>query len=189
MLPCRGCLGALGQGAQAGLCGHCWSGLMELPEERCDRCALPHGWGAPCPEPVAWALGDAFWDYHAGRPPLGALLVPGIKRGELGWKAALLDRVARAALPNLVQGVEVVCSAPTAFLRRWSRGFDLAEEAGTLLARRLDLPMASLLRKAWFARAQAGLPEGQRRRLGAGSVFMAGNRTLAGETVLLVDDV
>ena len=115
--------------------------------------------------------------------------MPGIKRGELGWKAALLERVARTPLPDFAREAEVVCSAPTAFSRRWSRGFDLAEEAAALVAGRLDKPLARLLRKPWFARPQAGLPEGERRRLGGASVGMARDLRLKGEAVLLMDDV
>ena len=188
LLPCRGCLGPLGQGAEAGLCGHCWSGLLPLPEDRCGGCALVHGSDRPCPDPVAWTWGDACWVYQAGRPPLGALLVPGIKRGELGWKAALLGRLDRVQLPAFTQHADLVCSAPTARLRRWHRGFDLAEEAGARVARRLGKPMARLLRKGWWTRAQAGLPEGQRRRMGA-CVSMAREQRLTGEAVLVVDDV
>lgn len=191
LLPCRGCLGPLqgvaGQGV-AGLCERCWSGLEPLPEERCERCALPHGWGESCPEPVAWAWGDAFWSYHAGWPPLGALLVPGIKRGELGWKAALLARAAKVPLPDFVHGAALVCSAPTGRLRRWSRGFDLAEEVAELLAWRLGKPRLPLLGKGWWARAQAGQPEGRRRQMGA-SIRLKGQRPPPGATVLLVDDV
>ena len=185
---CRGCLGGLGRGPEAGLCDRCWQGLVPLPEERCGRCALSHAGGAPCPEPVAWELGEALWDYHAGRPPLGPLLVPGIKRGEGGWKRALLRRLAETRLPEGLQEAEVVCSVPTALVRRWGRGFDLAEDVGCQLGWRLGVPMARFLRKPWFARAQAGLPESQRRRLGAGSVLL-GRQPLRGETVLLVDDV
>lgn len=191
-MRCRGCLGALGVEAQAGLCGPCWSGLVPLGEDRCPRCALPHTWGEPCPEPVAWAAGDALWDYRGGRPPLGSLLVPAIKRGELGWKAALLGRAARAHLPAFAWAADLVCSAPTAPFRRWRRGFDLAEETGRLFARRMDKPWRPLLRKPWFARAQTGLPEGARRRLGRAAVAPAralSQGDLAGAGVLLVDDV
>ena len=184
---CRGCLGILGDGPQAGLCARCWEGLVPLPEDRCGCCALPHPWSGHCPEPVAWDRGDALWDYHGGRPPLGPLLVPGIKRGEWGWKAALLRRVARVPLPDFVQAADVVCSVPTAWARRWSRGFDLAEEAGRQVALRAGKPMARYLSKPWFARAQAGLPESQRRRLSPGTVTAGPG--LRGETVLLVDDV
>jgi len=187
-LRCRGCLGELGRGPQAGLCERCWQGLIPLVEDRCSVCALPHPWHAHCPEATAWGRGDALWDYHAGRPPLGPLLVPGIKRGEWGWKAALLRRLAKVPLPDFTQAADVVCSVPTALVRRWSRGFDLAGDVGSLWAGRLGIPRARLLGKPWFARAQAGLPEGQRRRLGPDSVH-AGRSGLRGEVVLLVDDV
>ena len=185
---CRGCLGELGQGPLAGLCERCWQGLVPLPEERCARCALPHPWSPHCPEPVAWEQGEALWDYHAGHPPLGPLLVPGIKRGESGWKRALLRRLAETRLPDCLQDADVVCSVPTALVRRWSRGFDLAEDVACQLGWRLGVPMARFLRKPWFARAQAGQTESQRRRLGPGSVLV-GRQPLLGETVLLVDDV
>jgi len=188
LLRCRGCLGPLGRESQAGLCGRCWSGLAPLPEDRCPRCALPHG-GEACPEPVAWSWGDALWNYRAGRPALGALLVPGIKRGELGWKAALLERARRAPLPSFVWDADLVCCAPTSPLRRWIRGLDLAEEAAAMFARELGRPFRPLLRKGWFTRAQAGATEGGRRRLPASAVAMGRGRRLDGESVLLVDDV
>jgi predicted amidophosphoribosyltransferase len=119
--------------------------------------------------------------------------VPGIKRGEWGWKRALLARLARAPLPDYTQATDLVCSVPTAAVRRWSRGFDLAEEVGRQLADRLGRPMSRVLRKPWFARAQAGLAESQRRRLGVGQVAVAAGRPgqprLDGATILLVDDV
>jgi len=185
-MRCRGCLGPLEDG-QAGLCRRCWSGLAALPEERCPRCALCHG-GGECPEPVAWSAGDALWSYRAGRPALGALLVPAIKRGELGWKAALLERAGLAPLPDFAAGADVVCSAPASFPRHWLR-FDLAEEAAAMFARRLGKPYRPLLRKAWFSRAQAGLPEGRRRRLPASAVSVRPGRTVLGRSILLVDDV
>jgi predicted amidophosphoribosyltransferase len=186
-MRCRGCLGALDGAARAGLCGRCWSGLLPLAEERCPRCALCHGAG--CPGTVPWSRGDALWDYRGGRPALGALLVPGIKRGELGWKSALLERARRAALPDFAWAADLVCAAPTAWPRRWLRGFDLAEEAAALFASRLGKPYRPLLRKAWFVAAQAGLGEGRRRRLPASAVAVRRGRQLHGETVLLVDDV
>ncbi|MDR3672098.1 MAG: phosphoribosyltransferase family protein, partial [Holophaga sp.] len=161
--------------------------LVALPEERCPRCALPHG--AACAEPVAWSAGDALWDYRGGRPALGALLVPAIKRGEPGWKAALLERARRAALPDFAWAADLVCAAPTSLPRRWLRGFDLAEEAAAMFAHRLGKPYRPLLRKAWFAAVQAGQSQGRRRRLPASAVGVRRGRQLHGETVLLVDDV
>ena len=190
---CRGCLGPLGQGAEAGLCARCWSGLTPLDEARCPKCALAHAGGGTCPEPVAWDRGDALWEYRSGRPALGALLVPGIKRGELGWKAALLARAGRVPAPSLVQEgdpeIDWVCSAPTSWPRRWSRGFDLAEEAAVLFARMLGKPYRRMLRKGWFGQSQSGLSESRRRRLPASTVTVRPGCRLEGQTILVVDDV
>ena len=182
---CRGCLGLLDRAAQAGLCGRCWAGLTPLPEERCPFCALSHGWSEACPDPVAWTWGDALWDYHGG---LGSLLVPAIKRGELGWKDALLKRARAAPLPPWTAGFELVVNVPTARWRRWWRGFDLAEETAALMAGRLGAIFQKALRKPLWARPQAGLPQSQRRRAPA-RVARAPGLDLRGKAVLLVDDV
>jgi len=185
VIRCRGCLGALDGRAQAGLCGRCWSLLTPLPEERCPLCALGHGWGEGCPDPVAWSWGEALWDYHGG---LGALLVPAIKRGELGWMDALLGRAGQVPLPGWTAGFSLVCNAPTARLRRWYRGFDLAERAAWMFAGRLGTACRQVLRKPLYTRAQAGLPQGRRRRMGPHVTLVPG-ASVEGEAVLLVDDV
>jgi predicted amidophosphoribosyltransferase len=115
--------------------------------------------------------------------------VPAIKRGEVAWKAALLERARRAPLPAFARWADLVCCAPTSFPRRWSRGFDLAEEAAAMFARELGKPFRPLLRKSWFIRPQAGMTEGRRRRLPATAVSVRRGRHLRGESILLVDDV
>ena len=187
VLPCRGCLAPLDPGAEAGLCGRCWEGLVPLDPGRCPHCALVHG-ESPCPEPGAWTLGDALWDYHGGRPPLGALLLPAIKAGETGWRRALLRRAAGMSLPPWAEESDLVTAAPTALPRRLLRGFDLAEEAARLVARRLDRPFRRSLAKGWGAGRQAARTEGERRRLPRKAVAFRGPR-LEGGCVLLVDDV
>jgi predicted amidophosphoribosyltransferase len=187
LLLCRGCLGPVAEGSEAGLCRHCWSGLLPLPEGRCPRCALVHAEG-DCPEATAWQLGDAFWDYHGGRPPLGALLLPGIKQGESGWRQALLGRLARAPLPDWVEEVEQVTAAPSTLHRRLLRGFDFAAEAGRLLAGRLGRPYTPLLAKGWRSGRQASRTESERRRLPQRAITLRRGASPAG-LVLLVDDV
>lgn len=189
LVTCRGCLGSLRSPAEAGLCAQCWEGLIPLPEPRCPCCALSHDSDSPCPEPVAWSLGDALWDYHGGRPAFGPLLIPGIKNGELGWKAALLRRMEAAPLPEWTAKVHRVTSAPTAAHRRWRRGFDLAEEAGLGLARRLGIPFSRTLSKAFLRRGQAERTESQRRRLPQSAIRLRRRATLEGQIILLIDDV
>lgn len=186
-VPCRGCLGPLDEGAEAGLCGRCWSGLLPLPETRCPRCALVHD--GDCPEPVAWARGDALWDYHGGRPALGALLLPAIKAGEWGWRRALLARLDRARLPDWTEGADLVTPAPTFWWRDLRRGGDFAEDAARCVARRLDRPCLRTLRKSWRAQGQTGRPESQRRRLPRRAIAARPRAGVEGRVVLLVDDV
>ena len=187
LLLCRGCPGPAGVGAEAGLCAACWAGLRGLSEGRCPRCALCHGEG-DCPEATAWDLGDALYDYHGGRPPLGALLVPAIKRGEAGWRRALLQRVAMAPLPPWAAEVDLVTWAPGTFLPRLLRGFDLGAEAAQVLAQRLGRPCRPLLKKAWHQGRQASRTESQRRRLPRRAITLRSGAAPAG-VVLLVDDV
>jgi len=188
-LLCRGCLGPLDPTSEAGLCSRCWDGLRLLPEDRCQRCALPHNLDSSCPEPTAWSFGDALWDYHGGRPSLGALLVPAIKAGELGWKSALLRHASKAPLPSFAQGIDLVTVAPTAFHRRWLRGFDLAEEAARLVAWRLERPCQNTLAKTWRRSPQFGRTQSERRRLPRSAISLRPGVQVRDLCILLVDDV
>jgi predicted amidophosphoribosyltransferase len=188
-VPCRGCLGGLDDHAEAGLCGRCWSGLLPLPEGRCPRCALRHDGEAECPEPVGWAQGDALWDYHGGRPALGALLLPGIKAGEWGWRRALLARVDAAPLPPWAPQADLVTAAPTFWWRDLRRGGDFARDFAGRVAERLGRPFEALLGKSWRAPGQTGRPESARRRLPRKAVSLRRGVEVGGRTVLLVDDV
>ena len=187
LLLCRGCLGPVAAGAEAGLCAACWGGLLPLAEGRCPRCALVHA-DEGCPEATAWELGDALWDYHGGRPPLGALLLPGIKQGEAGWRKALLGRMARMPLPDWAAEVDQVTSVPSALPQRLFRGFDFSAEAGRLIAGCLDLPFAGLLAKTWRSGRQAARTETQRRRLPRKAIALRRGAQPRG-ILLLVDDV
>ena len=187
-LLCRGCLGPLDGDGEAGLCGTCWAGLVPLPDCRCPRCALTHPLDQPCPEPVAWSLGDALWDYHGGRPPMGALLLPGIKSGEVGWKHALLRRIATAPLPPFCLEVDLVTSAPATRFKRLARGFDFAEEAARLLAQRIQRPWRPLLQKTWRTGRQGERNASERRRLPRKAITLIPKSPLP-HTILLVDDV
>lgn len=188
-LLCRGCLGPLGAGAEAGLCAACWSGLLPLLDLRCPRCALLHDEHVGCPDPVDWTFGDALWDYHGGRPAFGALILPGIKAGELGWRSAILGRIAGTPLPPFASESDLVTAVPAALFRHWLRGFDLAEDVARHLAERLSLPFLHTLRKDWKVRRQAGQTASARRRLPRKAVSLRQEAAIKDRIVLLVDDV
>jgi predicted amidophosphoribosyltransferase len=161
--------------------------LLPLPEGRCPRCALVHA-EPDCPEPTAWELGDALWNYHGGRPPLGALLLPGLKQGENGWRQALLHRIAQADLPAWCAGCDTVTAAPSALPRRLLRGFDFSREVAAALAQRLGKPAPELLAKHWRTGRQASRSESERRRLPRKAIGLQRGAVPEG-VILLVDDV
>lgn len=118
--------------------------------------------------------------------------MPGIKAGEWGWRTALLGRAETAPLPEFTSSVDLITTVPAHPWRKWSRGFDLAEDLARLVARRLDKPFAPLLRKPFQSPRQTGLPEGRRRRLPLKAFALRHQPVpinLAGKTILLVDDV
>ncbi len=187
LLLCRGCLGPVGEDPEVGLCDGCWKGLLPLREGRCPRCALLHAEG-DCPEATAWDWGDALWDYHGGRPPFGALLLPGIKQGETGWRKALLGRLSRTPLPGWTSQVDQVTAVPSTLPHRMLRGFDLSAEAGGIIAGRIGRPFDLLLSKGWLSGRQASRTETQRRRLPRKAITLRRDAAPGG-MVLLVDDV
>ena len=176
-------------GGEAGLCVRCWEGLLPLPGPRCARCALVHDLDRECRDPTAWTRGDALWDYHGGRPSLGALLVPGIKAGESGWREALLGRARLRPLPDWVEGIDAVVPAPTLLLRRLLRGFDLAADWAGILGQRSDKPVLKALAKHWRSPSQTGRPESERRRLPRKSIVLRSRTQVKGLSLLLADDV
>ena len=115
--------------------------------------------------------------------------MPGIKAGEWGWRAALLGRAETAHLPEFTSGVDLITTVPAHPWRRWSRGFDLAEDVARLVAKRVEQPYLPLLRKPLRSPRQTGLPEGKRRRLPLKAFGLRGRMNIEGKTLLLVDDV
>ncbi|MBI4911828.1 MAG: ComF family protein [Acidobacteria bacterium] len=188
-VPCRCCLGPLDGDANWGICSPCWGGLVRPAEDRCPQCVLVHPEEEACPGGGAWVAGDAFWDYRGGRPALGALLVPGIKAGENGWRRALLAKAARVDLPPWVEGTDFIVPAPTAPWKQWTRGRDLAMDWALHLGERTGIPVRAVLRKAWFHPPQAGRPESARRRMPRKAIRLADPRPVAEARILLVDDV
>jgi predicted amidophosphoribosyltransferase len=138
---------------------------------------------------VAWTHGDALWDYHGGRPALGALLVSAIKEGDWGWKAALEARVKAAPLPAFAWEVDLVVPVPTAPWKPWLRGFDWGRDLAALVAVRLQRPAVPALSRTLWRRGQTGRTESDRRRLPLKAVALRPGVDVQGRTVLLVDDV
>jgi ComF family protein len=82
--------------------------------------------------------------------------------------------------------VDVVCPVPLHLSRRWQRGYNQSMLIARALAQALERPCQPCLSRPKRTRQQARLP-GHARHANVADAFRA--RRLAGEQVLLVDDV
>jgi ComF family protein len=100
----------------------------------------------------------------------------------------LADLLARA-LP-LEESFDAVTAVPLHWRRQWHRGFNQSEMLARAIARRRGIPLVKALRRARSTETQAGLSNTERRR-NVSAAFRAteGAKKLAGQRVLLIDDV
>lgn len=191
LLPQR-CVLCASQAGDALLCAACVAALPTI-EEACPRCALPSPCAALCGACLAqsppFAATLAAYAYAF---PVDRLLQAFKYGGQLPlaeWAAgALAGRVGgECALRRWPAGRPLLVPLPLAPARQRQRGFNQALEIARRLARAVDLPLATALRRPHAGAPQAGLPWAQRRANVRGA-FVA-NRRLDGFTVILVDDV
>ena len=99
-----------------------------------------------------------------------------------------LGRYLERAIP-VDSGFDVVVPVPLHWRKRWKRGFNQAELLAREVAGRRGFKMAQALRRVKASDAQAGLSKTARRRNAQGAFQIRPGLTLAGQRVLLVDDV
>jgi ComF family protein len=176
------------------VCGVCWSRLRPLPAPRCERCWTPlpaDGACRGCPEIPAGvrAVRSAFLLGEEARA-----LVHALKYG--GWSALarpLAHRMAELPLPaDVAREARVVVPVPTSPVRLRERGYNQAALLAAEYAVRTGRCVESgLLLRMRASETQTTLHPGERRAnvAGAFSVPPARADSLAGEHLLLVDDV
>ena len=182
LLPQR-CLGC-GAGGSV-LCAACTAGLPRLGPTLCERCGAPTAWPVRrCRECAGRRL--AFASARAAVAYDGAVrpLVPAWKERGLRRLAALAAELVVETLPR--PGVAVLCFVPADRDRSLERGHHPAERLARELARRWQLPVEPLVRRARATPPQRGLKLADRRR-NVAEAFVAAGR--APPRVGLVDDV
>jgi ComF family protein len=100
----------------------------------------------------------------------------------------LADLLAKA-LP-LDERLDAVTAVPLHWRRQWQRGFNQSELLAQAIARRRGIRVVRALRRARPTQTQAGLSNTERRRnVAAAFACRRGAQKLAGQRVLLIDDV
>ena len=94
-----------------------------------------------------------------------------------------------AALP-LDERFDMVTPVPLHWRKQWQRGFNQSELLAQAVARRRGVPVLRALGRTRFTKTQAGLSNTERRKnVAAAFRCRRASQALAGQRVLLIDDV
>lgn len=173
-------------------CVHCWSSLRFLGPPWCALCHAPfehdRGEGVACGE----CLAD---------PPEHAGVRAAVAYGEVARSVALklkysgrpacAETMARAMARLMPEGADLLVPVPLHRWRIWSRGFNQAALIAAALAKTSGVPAdMELLRRVKATPVLRGLGHKGRKKAVAGAFALApGSESLAGKTVVLIDDV
>ncbi len=84
---------------------------------------------------------------------------------------------------------DAIVPMPLHWRKRWQRGFNQAGLLAREISRRTNTPVRNALRRVKFTAVQAGLTNAKRRANVSGAFRPKTKKSLAGQCVLLVDDV
>ena len=190
---CAACDELLDHPTRGAVCERCWQSILPLTPPLCDRCGDPLPTWRSISIPLALCprcrrtrrLVDRA---RAIGPYDGALraIVHALKYEGRRSLAKPLGALMRHRGAGLLEGAGSVVPVPLHPSRRRERGFNQAVD----LAGHLGVPVVAALRRIRATSTQTGLPAARRHRnvRGAFALTRAGG-TLAGATVVLVDDV
>jgi len=202
--PCAVCTRIALRLADGAVCAACWRSAALLTPPLCARCgaaispgraeALPHvrlpGRAEALPhECPCGDLPDSVDAARALGPYEGVLrsIVHALKYDRRRSVAPRLARLAAEHCASILGGADALVPVPLHWRRRWTRGFNQAEE----IARHLPLPVWCVLRRVRHTPPQAGLAGGARARNVAAAFAPRRllRRRVEGAALVLLDDV
>ena len=185
---CAGCGTIVGD--VHSFCPDCWIKVQFLGESGCATCGLP----------LAGTEQTACGRCQA-KPPRILRTRAAVSYDELsrdlairlkyGRKVAIARTMARYMAPLVsFEGEPVLVPVPLHRGRLWSRGFNQSALVARELSRRLGIPSDPLvLRRTRATPALKGMSHLQRRKAVAGAFDVRDRNSVAGKTIILVDDV
>ncbi len=177
------------------MCAACLRGPEPLAAEFfCVSCRMPFQNRFPlddegrCRLCRSGALGfDAVYCFGSFEGPLRELIHL-FKYAGMKALAKPLGAQLAAALPR-DQRFDIVVPMPLHWKRRWQRGFNQSELLARFTARRCGIPVINAVRRTRATRNQAGLSNAKRRGNVSGAFGVTKPDAVAGQRVLLIDDV
>jgi ComF family protein len=190
---CAACDRPLEQPTRGPVCPACWASILPLTPPLCDQCGDPLPTWRAISVPLARCPRCRRTARFVDRARAvgaydGALraIVHALKYEGRRSLARPLARLMRSRGADVLDGAACLIPVPLHGSRRRQRGFNQAND----LARRLDVPVVPALKRVRATATQTDLPAAQRHR-NVRDAFTATRAafTLAGATVVLVDDV
>jgi ComF family protein len=130
---------------------------------------------------------DAAYSFGSYEGPLRKLIHI-FKYGKVESLARPLSRFLLQSLP-LEHRFDLILAMPMHWRKHWERGFNQAELLAQPVARRYGLKLATNLRRRRYTKPQAGLSEAKRRENLRNCFRVVQPQQVAGQRVLLIDDV
>jgi ComF family protein len=178
-----------------GLCAACFAAITTDPHAHCPRCAQTVGPHANtedgCSEcrPQSLAFESAFrlgeYDQHLQVAVLRLKHLNGEGLADLLGRAFAECRGADLRAANC----ELVVPVPLHWMRRMGRGYNQSEAVARELAAGIGVPFAHALRRAKWTPQQLQPSREARRANVKGAFLVRKGASVAGKSVLLVDDV
>jgi ComF family protein len=189
---CAACQAPLDEPTRGPVCGRCWAGIVPITPPVCEAC------GDPLPSWRVISLAQARCARCRRRASrvtrtraIGAYdgplrtIIHALKYERRRTVAVPLAAAMRRHGADVLDGADICVPVPLHPLRRYTRGFNQAQE----LASHLALPMVRALRRARRTPPQADLPEARRHANVRGAFRMRRRADVHGLVVVLVDDV
>lgn len=193
------CLGCDQAGEPGRLvCGRCRSRLMPPPPPLCPRCGFPRlrtgrDPGPTCQECRDWPIGlRAARSACLLREPADVLVYQLKYRGWHGLGDTMGRSMAAVSVPrDVASETRIIVPVPTTALRLRERGYNQAEVLAEALGRETGRTVICGLERTVGASSQIALQPAARLAnvAGAFSLVMGAGKDIAGEHLLLVDDV
>ncbi|MGQ0558269.1 MAG: ComF family protein [Sphingosinicella sp.] len=195
-------------------CFDCWSRLDFLGEPCCECCGLPFAFAEPASQPLRDSAslllrsgGSGLCGGCLAEPPAFDRMRAAVAYGEIARKVALklkyggrpgvAETIARMVERHVPKGEDgraapVFTPVPLHRWRIWRRGYNQAALIASALARRVQLPATlDLIQRVKATPPLRAMNPRQRRETVRGAFRIAERHksTLAGRTIILVDDV
>jgi len=193
---CQICQHARATVAEGFVCVECRQEVRTVTRPFCDRCGLPFD-GALTTDFTCGNCQDVAWHFRSAR---AAVISKGVARDiilrykyqrALWFEPFLADLLLRAAVPALAgENPSAIVPVPLHPVKEREREFNQAARLGRHLAAALGIPLnTKMLRRVSFTVTQTKLSRADRARNMQGVFALKPGVSLAGQRLVLVDDV